>query len=87
MRNDDCIKKHCKYFLQLVINKDIIEKIDGDKHLVSFTNGVFDLQKGQFRKRTEEDYINRMLPYRYSKKHNKKIDEIIKSTLFKIINC
>lgn len=39
-------------------DEDFIKKLNSKKHLLPFTNGVYDLLTGEFRSTTKEDYIN-----------------------------
>jgi len=44
-------------------DEDFMKNLNSKKHLVPFTNGVFDLITGQFRQTTKEDYINLTVNY------------------------
>jgi P4 family phage/plasmid primase-like protien len=48
------IMKECK---ELFNNKDFIKKLDNNPYLVGFTNGVYDLIKGELRDGRPEDYM------------------------------
>ncbi|NDD85269.1 hypothetical protein EBZ38_13480 [bacterium] len=58
---DDIIKE-ARYFFH---EKDFFSKLNSKKHLVPFTNGVFDLVTRQFRKTQKEDYFNFSVGYPY----------------------
>lgn len=48
------IMKECK---ELFNNKDFIKKLDTNPYLIGFTNGVYDLMKGELRDGRPEDYM------------------------------
>ena len=56
---DDIIKE-AKMFYN---DSNFIYKLNSKKHLVPFTNGVFDLLNKEFRPTTKEDYINLTVNY------------------------
>ena len=46
--------------------EDFLSKLDEqNKHLVAFTNGVYDLHKGEFREGRSEDYLCRCTGYAF----------------------
>lgn len=51
---DDIIKEAMLYYYE----DGFCNKLNNKKHLVPFTNGVYDLLGNEFRKSTKEDYIN-----------------------------
>ena len=59
---DDIIKE-AKMFYN---DPEFICKLNSKKHLVPFTDGVFDLLSGEFRETTKEDYINLTVNYPYN---------------------
>ena len=59
---DDIIKE-AKMFYN---DPEFICKLNSKKHLVPFTDGVFDLLTGEFRQTTKEDYINLTVNYAYN---------------------
>ncbi len=58
-------------------------KIDSNREVINFKNGIFNLRKGVFRKRVRDDYISVCLPYNYSDNVDKdileKVNKIIKN--------
>jgi P4 family phage/plasmid primase-like protien len=50
----DNVLKECK---ELFIDEDFENKINNHKHLIAFNNGVYDLQKYEFRPGKADDYI------------------------------
>ena len=42
-----------------------ISRLNSKKHLVPFTNGIYDLLKNEFRKSSKDDYINLTVSYNY----------------------
>lgn len=51
-------------------DEQFITCLNKKKHLVPFTNGVFDLMKQEFRKATKTDYINLTVSYDYEPQAN-----------------
>jgi P4 family phage/plasmid primase-like protien len=47
------------------LDEDFISKLDSQKHLVPCTNGVYNLDKKEFRPTTRQDYISMTLGYDY----------------------
>lgn len=43
-----------------------LERLDSRKHLIPFTNGVYDLLKFTFRKSCKDDYISKTTKYKYN---------------------
>jgi P4 family phage/plasmid primase-like protien len=50
----DNLMKECK---EMFTNNDFIKKLDSNPFLLGFTNGVYDLKKGELRDGRPEDYI------------------------------
>ena len=48
------VMKECK---ELFSNKDFFKKLDSDHYLLGFTNGVYDLKKGELRDGRPDDYL------------------------------
>ena len=51
----DKIMKECKEYFY---DKNFVEKLDDQKHLIGFENGIYDLNKGVFRGGLPSDYIS-----------------------------
>lgn len=49
--------------ISLPLNAKFADKLDTDNNLVGFENGVFDLEKGQFRRARNTDYIQKSTGY------------------------
>ena len=47
-------------------NETFVNNLNSKKHIVPFTNGVYDLLEKQFRTTKKEDYINLTMNYEYS---------------------
>jgi P4 family phage/plasmid primase-like protien len=63
-------------------NANFIKLLNCKKHIVPFTNGVFDLLTRQFRDTVKEDYINLTFGYDYSPKiRNLEVQEFIQHIL------
>ena len=58
----ESVLKECKV---LFYNKNFIEKLDTNKYLIGFKNGVYDLKNHKFRQGMPEDYISRSLGIEY----------------------
>jgi P4 family phage/plasmid primase-like protien len=48
------IMKECK---ELFSNKDFVKKLDSNPYLIGFSNGIYDLKKGELRDGRPDDYI------------------------------
>jgi P4 family phage/plasmid primase-like protien len=48
------IMKECK---ELFYNKDFVKKLDSNFYLIGFSNGIYDLKKGELRDGRPEDYV------------------------------
>jgi P4 family phage/plasmid primase-like protien len=48
------VMKECK---ELFFNKDFVKKLDSNPYLVGFTNGIYDLKKGELRDGRPDDYV------------------------------
>lgn len=60
----------------LFLENDFESKLDQNNYLVGFTNGVYDLRRGIFRKGSSEDMIGKSVGYAY--KEFSKDDNVIK---------
>jgi phage/plasmid-associated DNA primase len=59
---DGVLKEMREYFY----DPDFLERLDGDPNLLAFTNGVWDLREGAFRKSRPEDRVSLSVGYDYS---------------------
>lgn len=63
-------------------DESFLKNLNSKKHLVPFTNGVYDLLEGKFRKTTKEDYINLILGFEYKPEvNNLEVHEFINKIL------
>lgn len=75
---DEIIKGAKMYYNDEHFTKNLNSK----KHLVPFSNGVFDLLENTFRKTKKEDYVNLILGYDYDKNvHNPEVHQFIEQIL------
>ena len=59
-----------------------IRNLNSKKHLLPFTNGVYDLLENKFRKTKKDDYINLTVSFDYNEKvHNKEIYTFLEQVL------
>ena len=63
-----------------------MEKLNGDRTTINFSNGVLDLKKGIFRKRIMEDYVSKCLNFEYTDVVNKSVQNKIIDLILKISN-
>ena len=54
-------------------NESFITNLNSKKHLVPFSNGVFDLLENKFRKTKKDDYINLTVNYDYPETNNPEV--------------
>jgi P4 family phage/plasmid primase-like protien len=59
----DAILKECAWFFK---NADFFDRLDSQRNLIGFDNGVYDLEKGEFRKSTSNDMISLTTKYDYT---------------------
>ncbi len=75
------------YFQKYLNNDEIEQKMNGNRKVINFKNGLLNLETGIFRERIKEDYLSFTLPYNYDEnKINKKKIIFIKSELLKMTN-
>ena len=60
-------------------NRDFKQKLDQNKYLIAFKNGIYDLQSNNFRPGLPEDYISKCLPIEY--KEYKETDEEVENVV------
>ena len=58
--------------------RDFTQKLDSNNYLICFNNGVYDLNKFEFRKGNCDDFMSISVGYDYSDKHTEKYDDLIK---------
>ena len=64
----------------LFIDESLHDKLDKKLNLIGFTNGVYDLELGLFRKAKQEDYVSRTTGYDYVDKNEEEyFDKLIDS--------
>jgi P4 family phage/plasmid primase-like protien len=64
------------------MDKDFFKLLNSKKHLVPFTNGVYDLLKNEFRQTKKEDYVNLTFKYDYNtNSHNPEVYQFIHNIL------
>jgi P4 family phage/plasmid primase-like protien len=56
---------------------NFLNKIDSNKYLIGFENGVFDLEKNEFRNGKGEDYIMKTVGYDYIEENDTKVQQYI----------
>jgi P4 family phage/plasmid primase-like protien len=59
----DAILKECAWFFK---NADFFDRLDAQRNLIGFENGVYDLEKNEFRKSTSADMISLTTKYNYT---------------------
>lgn len=63
-------------------DEEFFSKLNSKKHLVAFSNGVYDLISGEFRKSKKEDYINLTVKYDYNQQcENQEVRDFIDKVL------
>lgn len=65
---------------------EFIKKLDSIPYLLSFKNGVYDLKKGEFRKRLSTDYISKCLDYDYTGDKDQNAINDVKAIFKRICN-
>jgi P4 family phage/plasmid primase-like protien len=73
----DCIMRECR---ELLYDKDFEQKLDQNRYLLCFRNGVVDFKEKRFRKALPEDYLSKCTQINYNEinetKHATLIQEI-----------
>jgi phage/plasmid-associated DNA primase len=59
-------------------DRNFIKKLDSNKHLIGFNNGIYDLNKFEFRKGLPQDYISMTVGYDYQEQHTEKHNDLLK---------
>lgn len=63
-------------------DESFMKNLNSKKHLVPFSNGVYDLLENKFRKTAKEDYVNLTVNFDYNAKvHNKEVYDFIEKIL------
>ena len=66
-------------------DSDFIKKLNDDNYLVGFENGVYDLNKSEFRNTTPEDYISFTVGYNFSKNIKQNVIDEVENFLTSIM--
>jgi len=68
---DTNFKKHCvEEMKQDFLDRNLLEELDNNQKIIGFTNGVYDLENGIFRKGTTYDKISKTTRYSYNPEVN-----------------
>ena len=62
-------------------DESFIHNLNSKKHLVPFTNGVFDLLENKFRKTKKDDYVNYTVSYDYDTSMNREVWTFLEQVL------
>ena len=75
---EDILKESQLFF----VDTNFFGKLNSKKHLIPFSNGVYDLLERQFRKTTKDDFINLTVNYSYNKEvNNPEVHEFVNHIL------
>lgn len=66
------------YLFECNLNRDFLKKLDNNNYLIGFENGVYDLQKNEFRDGKMEDYICMTTGYSYNNNYSNKYEDLLK---------
>jgi phage/plasmid-associated DNA primase len=58
--------------------RDFVKKLDANIHLIGFNNGVYDLNKNEFRVGRYDDFITMSVNYDFQENHTDKYNELLK---------
>ena len=62
-------------------DEDFMKRLNSKKHLVPFTNGVFDLISGKFRETRKEDYVNLTVGFPRASQDNPEVHRFLREVL------
>jgi P4 family phage/plasmid primase-like protien len=66
------------YTVQKNPNKNFVSKLNSNNNLIGFDNGVYDLNKFEFREGSPEDFITMTTGYEYKEQHTDKYNDLLK---------
>jgi P4 family phage/plasmid primase-like protien len=58
-------------------NRDFTQKLDSNNYLIGFNNGIYDLNKFEFREGRQDDYMTLSVGYDFSFNHTEKYDDLL----------
>ena len=80
------IRSMLPYIIHDLRDPTFYERIDSDRQVINYKNGVLNLATGEFRERTNEDAFTKCLDYDYSTKRNEKVRTKVMTILRQICN-